>query len=401
MARAAKKLTARQVATLSKGGRYGDGGGLWLNVTRSGTKNWVLRYSRGGRAREMGLGPASLVSLAEAREKAWAARRLLLEGGDPLEHRRLERLNSELEAARAVTFQDAALRYIAAHSASWKNAKHRAQWTSTLEAYAYPHFGQVPVASIDTGMVLKALEPIWHSKPETASRLRGRIEAVLDWATARGYRMGENPARWRGHLQKILPARSKISRPQHHAALPYQEISTFMAALAEQSGTSARGLEFAIFTAARTSEVMGATWGEVDLEAAVWAIPADRMKGGRDHLVPLSRPCLGILEAMAAFGKDGCIFKGARKGKPLSTMAFLMTLRRMGRADLTVHGFRSTFRDWVSEKTSHPSEVAEMALAHSIGSKVEAAYRRGQLFEKRRFLMEEWGRECTKNGQEV
>ncbi|WP_366655397.1 integrase arm-type DNA-binding domain-containing protein [Fodinicurvata sp. EGI_FJ10296] len=390
------KLSARKVATVKEPGRYGDGGNLWLNVGPTGAKSWLVRYRFQGRARVMGVGSVDLVSLAEAREKALAARKLLAGGIDPMDHRKRQFEASAMDAARAITFETAAESYIEAHEAAWRNGKHKGQWRSTLKTYAYPVFGDRPVADVDTDLVLKAIEPIWSSKSETASRLRGRIESVLDWATARGYREGENPARWRGHLQNILPAKSKVQKVEHHAALPYAELPAFMEALREQVGTSARALEFAILTVARTSEVLGATWDEIDLDrdgGAVWTIPADRMKAGKEHRVPLPPAAARIVQDMGTmFGRTGYVFPGQRKGKPLSNMAFLMLLRRMGRGDLTAHGFRSTFRDWVAETTSYPSEIAEQALAHIVGSAVERAYRRGDVFEKRRALMADWAR---------
>ena len=288
--------------------------------------------------------------------------------------------------------------YVADHEAAWRNAKHRAQWRSTIATYAFPAFGDQPVAAVDTGDVMKALGPIWRAKPETAGRLRGRIEAVLDYATAREWRRGENPARWRGHLSKLLPARGKIARVQHHAALPWKEAGAFMAALRAEQGVAARALEFVVLTAARTGEALGARWAELDMDGRVWTVPAGRMKAQKEHRVPLSDPAMALLMRMAEFrpadANDDYVFPGQRKGKPLSDMALTMLLRRMGRADLTVHGFRSTFRDWCAEATSHPREVAEAALAHTVKDKVEAAYRRSDLFEKRARLMDEWADWC-------
>ncbi|MGC2854151.1 tyrosine-type recombinase/integrase [Novispirillum sp. DQ9] len=394
---AGTKLTAKAVAALREPGRYADGNGLYLQVGKTGGKAWLLRYMLNGKAREMGLGALADVSLSEAREKASEARKLLSAGRDPLEARKEERQAAALEAAKAISFKGAAEAYITAHRAGWRNAKHAAQWSATLETYAFPVIGELPVADVDTGLVLRVLEPIWTEKPETASRVRGRIEAVLDWARVRGYRDGPNPALWRGHLAHLLPRRAKVRKVEHHAALPYAEIAAFMVALRQRDATAARGLEFAILTAARTGEVLGATWAEIDLEAAVWTVPADRMKAGREHRVPLSPRAAAILQAMAQeHGQEGYLFPSKRKGKPLSNMAFLMLLRRMGRADLTAHGFRSTFRDWTAERTAFPGEVAEAALAHVVGDKVEAAYRRGDLFEKRRKLMEAWADHCDR-----
>jgi integrase len=388
MARAINRLKDVTVRKASRPGFLADGAGLYLRIGPTGAKSWVFRYRRGGRLHDMGLGSLTAVTLAEAREKALACRRLRLAGIDPIEDRRAGAIKAALDAARTMTFKQCAEAYVAAHRAGWRNPKHAAQWATTLDAYVYPVFGDQPVQAIDTGFVMRAVEPIWTAKPETASRVRGRIESVLDWATARNYRQGENPARWRGHLENLLPARSKVRRVEHHAALPYAEIGAFMAELRARDGVAARALEFAILTAARTGEVIGATWAEFDLQDRLWTIPAERMKAGREHRVPLSAPALAILQALPKGEPSDRVF-------PLSQMALLMTLRRMGRGDLTVHGFRSTFRDWAAERTGFPAEVAEMALAHTVADKVEAAYRRGDLFAKRRQLAEAWAKFCA------
>jgi integrase len=341
----------------------------------------------------MGLGPYPDVSLAEARQKAFDARRLLRDGVDPIEARRAARTAARLEEARSLTFKDCAERYIVAHEAGWRNAKHRAQWRSTLKTYAFPVLGELSIAAIDTPLVMKRLEPIWEAKPETAGRMRGRIELVLDWAGASKYRTGDNPARWRGHLDKLLPPRRKMARVKHHAALPWRDIPEFMVELRAQGAVSARALEFAILTAARTIEVIGARWSEVDLAEKLWTVPAERMKSNREHRVPLADGAMAVLQALPRDGDH--LFTGPRSARPLSNMAMLATLDRMGRPDVTVHGFRSTFRDWTSECTSFAREVAEMALAHVIPDKVEAAYRRGDLFERRRQLMEAWSGYCA------
>jgi integrase len=302
-----------------------------------------------------------------------------------------------LEAGRAVTFRHCAEAYIASHEAGWRNEKHAAQWSATLATYAEPIIGGLSVQSIDTAEVMRVLEPMWAKKSETASRLRGRVEAVLDWAKVRGYRQGENPARWRGHLDKLLPARSKVRKVKHHAALPYDELPEFITALREQEGDAARGLEFTVLTAARTGETLGATWGEIDLAQKVWIIPGERMKAGKEHRVPLSARAIEILKGVnpERASPDVTLFQGGKAGKPLSSIAMGRTLRRMHRGDLTVHGFRSSFRDWAAEWTNFPSEVAEMALARSLGDKVEAAYRRGDLFERRRRMMDDWAKHCA------
>lgn len=397
VAREKEKLTALAVRNMSKPGLYSDGDGLYLQVTEAKAKTWIFRFRMAGKRRDMGLGPAGdrNVTLAAARDKAAEARNLLREGVDPIESRKAARLAVMAETAKAVSFKDAAGTYIKAHETGWKNAKHIAQWTSTLEAYVYPSLGPLPVTAIDTGLVLNVLEPIWTTKTETASRVRGRIEAILDWAKVRGYREGENPARWKGHLDHLLPARSKVQKAGHHAALPYDDIGTFMVSLRLQEGTAARALEFAILTASRTSETLLATWSEIDLEKKLWTIPGERMKAGKEHRVPLSGAAVALLEKMQKVNQGSYVFAGAKQNKPLSNMALLMTLRRMKRGDLTAHGFRSTFRDWCAERTAYPAEVAEMALAHAVGDKVEAAYRRGDLFEKRARLMEDWANFCS------
>jgi integrase len=391
---ASMKLTAIKVAKATKAGRYGDGHGLYLQLSSTGVKSWLLRYMRHGRERWMGLGPLHTVSLKEARERARRARQHILDGIDPLDARKAEHAALALQAARSLTFAEAAQRYFDAHEKKWRNAKHRAQFLSTLRTYAYPKIGKLSVAEIDLGQVLKVIEPIWRNKAETANRVRGRIESVLDWAAVRGYRTGENPARWRGHLEHVLPARGRIARANHHPAMPYADLPAFMLALTQREGIAARALEFTIMTAARTGEVIGATWSEIDLVAMVWIIPAKRMKGGREHRVPLSDPVLRILKSLPHEEGNSYVFIGLR-GCSLSNMAMAALLKRMGRNDITVHGFRSTFRDFAAERTNYPNHVVEMALAHVIGDKVEAAYRRGDLFEKRQRLMAEWAKYCT------
>jgi len=353
MPKKAAGLTARRVETAKEPGYYADGGGLYLQVTTGG-RSWIFRYQLAGRRRDMGLGPVDVVTLAEARDKALAARKLVNDGYDPIETKRVALAAESLSAAKALTFKAAAEKYIAAHKAGWKSKKHAAQWSATLGTYVYPIFGELPVAAVDTALVTKALEPIWSTKPETAGRIRGRIESVLDWARARGYRGGENPARWRGHLDNLLPRRGKVRRVEHHAALPYVEIGAFMSELRNGDSVSARALEFAILTAGRTGEVLGARWEEINLEERLWVVPADRMKGGREHRVPLSPSSVALLKKLAQSRAGAFVFPGGRRGKPLSNMALLMQLRRMGRGDLTAHGFRSTFRDWAAERPTSP-----------------------------------------------
>ena len=394
MGRGLNKLTAVKVAKTRARGRHADGGGLYLQVGPTEGKAWLFRFMRNGQARQMGLGPLDAVTLSEARAAAGECRRLLHSGVDPIENRKAEANDSRLQDARALTFKQCAEAYIKSHSSGWRNAKHADQWRSTLTTYAYPSFGDLLVQTVDTTLVLKALEPIWTTKTETASRVRGRIESVIDWATARKYRHGENPARWRGHLDKLLPARSKVRKVVHHPALPYDEAGAFMAELRNREGVSARALELTILTAARTSEVLGALWEEVDLTAKVWTVPPARMKAGREHRVPLSNAAVAVLQAIKVDGAE-LVFQGAKKDKSLSNMALLKLLDRMDRSDLTTHGFRSTFRDWAAERSAFPREVVETALAHIVSDKVEAAYRRGDLFEKRRKLMQAWANHCS------
>lgn len=399
--RKTKKLSAAKIAHLTKQGRYGDGDGLWLQVGPTGTKAWLLRYMIDGKAREMGLGPLSVFSLAEARERARAARQRLADGVDPISERDAERAARRAEDAKAVTFKDAAARYIKAHRAGWKNPKHADQWEATLSTYAFPHFGALSVAAIETGHILKAIEPIWTLKPETASRTRGRIEAVLDWATARGYRKGVNPARWKGHLQNLLPAKTKVHKVQHQPALPYEQLPAFMADLRGMDSISARALEFTILTAARTGEAIGAEWSEIDLDKRVWTVPASRMKAGREHRSPLSDRAIEILLGLPRMDDARFVFPGGQAKRPLSNMAMLQLLRGMKGCDgLTVHGFRSTFRDWCGERTNFPREIAEAALAHANADKVESAYRRGDALEKRRRLMDAWAKFANETPRE-
>jgi integrase len=398
------RLTALMVARDLPPGMYGDGGGLYLRVQPAG-KSWIFRYRFAGRRRDMGLGQYPVVPLAEARRKADEARRKLAAGVDPIGAARA----AAAASGGIPTFREAAERYIAAHEDSWRNPKHRQQWRNTLVTYAFPRIGPMSVADIAVGDVLRVLEPIWKVKPETASRLRGRIETVIDWAIARDYRTAENPARWRGRLQQLLPAKAKVRRVEHHAALAWRDVGAFLAELRERSGSAARALEFAILTAARSGEVRGATWAEVDLATATWTIPGDRMKSGREHRVPLSDAALAVLQrlqpehravhgAKAAPAADGFVFIGGRAGRKLSENAVMALLKRMDRADVTGHGFRSTFRDWAAEATAYPREVAEAALAHVNKDRVEAAYLRGDHLEKRRRLMAEWAEFCSRAG---
>ena len=396
MRRQLQRLSTKAVESQKRAGYWPDGGGLYLQVSPTGAKSWIFRFTRNGKSREMGLGSALIVGLADARQKAADARRQLADRIDPIDARQIKRQEEVLTKARTITFNKCAESYITAHTPKWKNPKHASQWTSTIDTYAAPVIGSLPVQDVDTALVLKVLEPIWNEKTETATRLRSRIEQVLDYATVRGYRSGDNPARWRGHLSKLLPAIKKQSRVKHHPALPYSNIGAFMETLQTQEGTAARALEFTILCAARTTEVLGARLDEFDLKKGVWTIPKDRMKAGREHRVPLSARAVEIVRAQP----DGeYVFPGQHEGKPLSNAAMLALLKRMGRNDITTHGFRSTFRDWAAECTGYAREVCEMALAHTIGDKAEAAYRRGDLFEKRHRLMAEWSKYCEQRGE--
>jgi integrase len=378
------RLGTKEAKKLHTPGRHPDGGGLYLSIGEDGRRRWVFMYVRRGRRVELGLGSGRDLSLAAARTKATAMREALQDGKDPKSLRAQE---EEIQ-----TFGDFADDYVEAMRPSWRNDKHAAQWTMTLETYAKP-IRNLRVDEITTQDILDILQPLWNRVPETAQRLRGRIENILDAAKARGQRSGENPARWRGHLNQLLPKRQRFTRG-HHTALPYNEVPNFLAELRERTAVAASALEFAILTACRTSEVLNATWNEIDLERKVWTISAIRMKAAREYRVPLSSRCREILKAMQKKGTEGYIFPGPKPETPLSPMAMTMLLRRMN-SEITVHGFRSSFRDWASEATGFPHEVCEMALAHTIANKSEAAYRRGDLFEKRRKLMEAWAGYCA------
>lgn len=389
------KLSVKKVERLNEPGRYGDGRGLYLQVSPTGSKSWLFRYERSGSEKMMGLGSALDFTLEEARERAREARRALADGRDPLAEKRAANAANAALAARTITFETAAQTYYELHEGQWKNRKHAAQFLSTLRQYVFPAVGRLSVADISTSDVLRVLEPIWLTKTETASRVRGRMEKVFAWATVRGYRTGDNPARWSGHLKEALPARTRIAPVKHHKALRYVKLPAFMQALREREGVAARALEFLILTAARTSEVTGARWNEIDWDARVWTVPAERMKAGKLHRVPLSDRAIELLQKLPREKGNAYIFAGGRKGTSISNMAMDAVRRRMEREDFTVHGFRSTFRDWAAERTAYPNHVAEMALAHTIGNKVEAAYRRGDLFEKRQRMMGEWADYCA------
>jgi integrase len=384
MARKINRLSARAVATLTNYGRHADGGGLYLSISPNGGRRWVFLFRWHGKPTEIGFGSARDVTLARARELASQARTKLAEGTNPKDVRR---------RAEGATFGQCADRVIEAMRPSWRNGKHAAQWEMTLREYAAP-IRFIPVDKVTTDDVLSILKSIWNAKPETAARLRGRIERVLDAAKAQGLRCGENPARWRGHLDQLLPKRQRLTRG-HHAAMPYAELSAFMSDLQSREGTAALALEFAILTAARSGEVLGARWDEFDLERAVWIISAARMKAGREHRVPLCQRALEIAKTMQEIRSADFVFPGHKPDKPLSVMALEMVLRRMKITQVTVHGFRSAFRDWAAECTNFPNEVCEAALAHVIENKAEAAYRRGDLFDKRCKLMKAWAAYCA------
>ena len=397
MPRRAKELTAAKVRTGAPG-RHCDGevAGLYLYVRDATRKYWLFRYTpRGGKMREMGLGAAvgpGEVSLAEARKKAREQRELLRAGKDPLDERDAKnakkKADDALAAAKVMTFDQCAGAYIKAHEAAWRNAKHRQQWANTLRDHASPIIGGLPVASIDTGLIMRVLEPMWTTKSETASRVRGRIESILDWARVRGYREGENPARWRGHLDHLLPSRRKMRAVKHHAAMPWPDVPGFMAGLRERTDIPAKALEFCVLTATRSGEVFGAQWSEIDFVAKVWTVPAHRTKANREHRVPLSDAALRVLERLPRI-------KGEHRVFPVNSTAMASLLRRLG-VNCTVHGFRSSIRDWCGEETHFPREVAEAALAHAVGDEVERAYRRGDALEKRRKLMDAWASFCER-----
>lgn len=411
MARKLEKLTALHVKKLTKPGLYGDGGGLTLQITPAGAKSWLFRYMIAGKPYGMGLGPVHTVSLAEARQKALDARKLLLDGINPLNAKRQHKIAQALESARMLTFDQCAAAYIKAHRPGWKNAKHADQWENTISAYASPIFGHLPVAEIDTRLVVKCLSPIWEEKTETATRLRGRIESILGWATTSEFRTGENPARWKGHLENLLASIDKTSRVKHHPSLPWQRIGAFMKALKLREGTAARAVEFAILTACRSGEVRGARWSEFEISGKIWTIPAERMKAKREHQVPLSDAAIAVLKAVAKLGPSqgpgDLVFSGT-KAQPLSDMSLTAVIRRMNGDDeplwldangktITVHGFRSTFRMWAAEAgNNYPREVAEHALAHQLPDAVERAYQRGTQFQKRVALMADWAAYCGK-----
>jgi integrase len=400
MPRKAREITALEVRRLTKPGLYfvGEVPGLALQVLPSGGRTWILRTTIGGRRRDMGLGGFPEITLATAKTRARSAREAISEGVDPIEQRRAAKMALRASDASAVTFDEAVRAYLSTHRAGWRNAKHADQWATTLNRYASPYIGGLNVADIRMPHVLKVLEQpvdgkrLWESRTETATRLRSRIELVLDWCKGRGYREGENPAAWRGNLDAQLPKPTRLKKVAHHAAVAIDEMGSFMSALRKREGIAARALEFTILTAARSGEVRGMVWSEIDMHSGVWTVPGSRMKAGREHRVPLSDAALSILKALPRFVGEDFVFPAPRGGM-LSDMSLSAVMRRMGRTEVP-HGFRSTFRDWAAERTAFPSEISEMALAHAISTKVEAAYRRSDLMAKRRLMMAEWAQFC-------
>ena len=389
MAKIAKELTAMAVSKLKGEGAYAVGGvpGLQLQILGA-SRAWVLRFVLNDKRRRMGLGSYPAVSLAEARDRARLARSLIRSGIDPIDQRASNKETIVAAAAKSLTFAKAAEKFIAAHEDSWSNAKHRLQWVSTIGTYANPIIGQLPVAAIEQRHILQILNPIWRSKTETASRLRGRIEQVLNWAKVQGLRDGPNPARWRDHLDLLLPAPEKVSPVKHLAAVPLAEAKLMWQLICGTGGMGAQALQLQILTAGRSGEARGARWSELDLEGAVWVIPKERMKAKREHRIPLPRQAVELLRKQPRIVGAELVFPSSRN-TPLSDMTLTAVMRRLKRTEVP-HGWRSTFRDWVGDCTDYPSELAEIALAHSVGSKVEQAYRRGDMLEKRRPLMQEW-----------
>lgn len=395
MARTLQRLNSLSLSRAKKPGYFADGGGLYLQVTPAGARSWIYRFALAKRRREMGLGSFPDISLAAARQEAANSRALVKAGQDPIAVRDAERARQRLAEARGVTWDEAVDQFLGAHLGSFRNPKHRQQWRNTLDTYAKPVLGGLTVATILTPEVTKVLDPIWHKKPETASRVRGRIERILDWCKVRGYRDGENPARWRGHLDKVFPAGTKIRKVKHHAAIAIDDMPEVCAGLAAAKGMATRAVLFTILTAARAGETTGARWSEFDLQSGVWTVPADRMKMEREHRVPLSREALAIVQELFDWRTGDYVFPGGRKGCPLSIASLSKALKGVAGQAVTTHGCRSTFKDWASERTNFPRDVSEMALAHAIGDKVEEAYRRGELLEKRKALMQAWASYVT------
>lgn len=402
MAKMINRLTALQVKSITKPGWYPDGQGLYLQVIKGGAKSWVYRYEKDGVDHRQGLGGLGTSkrdeikeSLASARTTAKDCRDLRAKGIDPIEHKRQLKAEKDLKKVKGVTFKDCALAYIESHKAGWKNRKHESQWRNTLNTYAYPEIGNLAVQDIDVGLVMKVLEPIWYKKTETATRVRQRIENILDWAKVRNYRTGENPALWRGHLDKLLPKRTKVQKVQHFNAMPYSDVPEYFRNLRKTDTLAAKALAFTILTATRSNEARGAKWSEIDLQAELWTIPDERMKAGRPHRVPLTKETIKILKEVELFKVDDRVFPGLSNDKSISDAALLKQLKT-NHPTLTVHGFRSSFRDWCAETTNYSREIAEAALAHTIKNETEAAYQRGDMFVKRQKLMDAWSNHCLK-----
>ena len=394
------KLTALQIKN-AKPGMLHDGGGLYLQVSKVGSKSWIYRYFSDGKSHDHGLGSFKVLTLAEAREAALQCRKLRAQGLDPIREKKQQRIAARLEDAKAITFKDCVEQYLKAHASAWKENRHKDKWERSLELYAYPTLGDLPVGEIDIDYVFRALDLIWEDKNETASRVRGRIEQVLDWARVRGFREGDNPARWNGNLSHLLPAKNKIAKKKHLKSLPYADLPDFWKELSQRSTNAAAMLRFTILTATRTGDTRFATWGEIDMDNKLWTIPGERMKAGKQHRVPLSPQAVQILKELAkqhpaeAQDDSDLVFPGPKQGQPHSENAMLNVLDQMGyKGRITVHGFRSTFKVWAVEQTDYANDISEMALAHTIPNAVEAAYKRTDLLDKRRELMNEWSGYC-------
>ena len=396
MASNTNKLTAIQVRKLTSPGFYPDGRGLYLQIGKAGKKAWVYRYKIDGKERRQGLGSSIDVSLSDARAAASESRKLRLENKDPIDEKNKKKTESHLASAKTTTFKECAISFIDSHKSGWTNKKHIDQWTNTLTTYAYPIIGDLSVQDVDTSLTMKVLEPIWATKTETATRVRQRIENILDWAKAREFRMGENPARWRGHLDMLLPNPAKIQKVKHFSAMPYMETPAYFTELRKRNILSAKALAFIILTATRSNETRSARWSEIDIDGAMWTIPEDRMKAKREHKVPLSPECLQILEEAKAFKINDFVFPGDNKKTGISSAA-LQRLLRETQSEATIHGFRSSFRDWCAEMTNYDSKLAEFALAHQLSDATEAAYLRSKMVDKRRKLMDAWSRYCKEN----
>ena len=390
-------LTAKKVERIKAPGRYHDGHGLYLQVRNGNNKSWLLRYERAGVGeRWYGIGPTHTVTLKQARERARAAKLLLLDGVDPIEFRKEQRAKRAAEKAATIMFKEAARRYFDQHESKWRSAKHRWQWLASLESYAYPVLADMAVADIDTAAVLRAIEPHWLTKTETMNRVRGRIESVLNWCKVRGYRQGDNPAAWKGHLGELLPARAQVAKVEHHPAMPYAELPGFITKLRKREGTAARALEFLILSCARSGEVLGARWPEIHWDERMWVVPEHRMKSGREHRVALSQRAIELLRELPREGGNDRIFIGSRPGTGIGAQSMMQVIRRMGRADISAHGFRANFKSWSTECTRFPNEMIEMALSHAVGDKTERAYQRADMLKKRHALAEAWAPFCAR-----